>query len=291
MRTVTKVAELRPLLDRERRAGSAVGFVPTMGALHEGHLSLVARARADCEAVVLSIFVNPLQFGPGEDFERYPRDAEKDWTQSEKAGVDFLFVPSVDEMYPAGAPETVAEVGRIGEISEGARRPGHFNGVATVCLKLFNIVGPCRAYFGRKDAQQLAVVRRMVNDLNLPVEIVGCPTVREVDGVAMSSRNVYLDGPSRAAAAVLSRSLFEARSIAAEGERSAEKLERIVADRVGAEPLVRLQYVEAVHPETFEEVDEIAEGTILALAADIGKTRLIDNVTLTSKASETEVEG
>ncbi|MGH2721624.1 MAG: pantoate--beta-alanine ligase, partial [Actinomycetota bacterium] len=204
MQTLDRTA-LEAAVEGDRRAGRSIGLVPTMGFLHEGHASLLRRARAENDRVVLTIFVNPLQFGPGEDFERYPRDLEGDLRVAEAAGADYVFAPSTAEVYPHGAAATTVDVGRIGGIVEGAFRPGHFNGVATVCLKLFNICRPHRAYFGRKDAQQLAVVRQMVADLDVPVEVVSCETVREADGLAMSSRNAYLDPGARAAAAVLYR--------------------------------------------------------------------------------------
>lgn len=256
---------------------TTVGFVPTMGALHEGHLSLIRKAREDNDEVVVSIFVNPLQFAPSEDFEKYPRDRETDSRLAIEAGAGRLLIPTVDEMYPI---DSRIDPGPIGEVLEGHFRPGFFVGVATVCVKLFNIVQPQRAYFGEKDAQQLAVIKQVVGDLNLPLEVVGCPTVREPDGLAMSSRNVYLEPESRRAAVVLSKALFEARD---SGEASADALKKLVKERVLEEPAVELQYIEAVDPKTFQPVSEITERAILALAAFVGGTRLIDNVEVTGK--------
>lgn len=249
-----------------------VGFVPTMGALHEGHLSLIRKARAYNDEVVVSIFVNPLQFGPSEDFEQYPRDPDGDSRKATEAGADRLLTPTVEEMYPI---ETRVDPGPIGEVLEGQFRPGFLVGVATVCVKLFNLVQPHRAYFGEKDAQQLAVIRQVVKDLSLPVEIVGCPTIREPDGLAMSSRNAYLDPEARRAAVVLSQALFEARD---SSECGALALKKLVTERVAEEPAVELEYVEAVDPQTFQPLNEVTEKAILALAAFVGGTRLIDNV-------------
>lgn len=257
-----------------------VGFVPTMGALHEGHLSLVRTAREQNDEVVVSIFVNPLQFGPSEDFERYPRDMQGDSQKAIEAGATRLLTPTVDEMYPI---ETRIDPGPIGDVLEGQFRPGFFVGVATVCVKLFNLVQPHRAYFGEKDAQQLAVIRQVAKDLNLPIEIIRGPTIRETDGLAMSSRNAYLQPEQRRAAVVLSKALFEARD---SGEYSADALKKIVTERVAEEPAVELQYVEAVDPLTFQSVSEItgrSDGAVLALAAFVGETRLIDNVEVTCK--------
>jgi pantoate--beta-alanine ligase len=265
-------------VEDHRRAGRTIGLVPTMGYLHDGHLSLVRRARAENDRVVLTIFVNPLQFGPTEDLARYPRDLERDLRLATRAGVDHVFAPEVEELYPGGDIATRVTVGRIGEIVEGRFRPGHFDGVATVCLKLFNLVRPHRAYFGRKDAQQLAVVRRMVADLDVPVEIVGCATVREPDGLAMSSRNVYLDEAGRAAAVVLPKALVAARDAVASGERSASRIRALVEGLVSAAGPVELQYVDVVDPDTFENVDVIRERATIALAALVGTTRLIDNI-------------
>lgn len=259
-------------------SGRNVGFVPTMGFLHEGHLDLIRRAKRERDLVVTSIFVNRLQFGPSDDFDKYPRDLESDLSKAGMAGTDLMFAPSASDMYPSGAIETRVHVGRIGEIGEGRHRPGHFDGVATVCTKLFSIVGPCHAYFGRKDAQQVAVVEQVVRDLDLPVVIVPCETVREPDGLAMSSRNIYLSPEEREAAVVLSQALFEAELRALQGERSAGVIEGEVRAAVTQESLVELQYVEVCDPRTFERIDEVKDRAIVQLAAYVGETRLIDNV-------------
>jgi pantoate--beta-alanine ligase len=265
-------AALRPAWQGER----AVGLVPTMGALHEGHLSLVRRARAENEVLAVSIFVNPTQFGPTEDLERYPRTPERDQALLEAEGVDVVFMPTPAVMYPPGA-STRVEVGPLAAILEGALRPGHFAGVATVVTKLFHLTRPRRAYFGQKDAQQLAVIRRFAADLNLPVEIVGCPIVREADGLALSSRNRYLSPAERQAALVLSRALGVAAAAYADGERAAAVLSRLMRWTVEAEPLARLDYAEVVEGLTWETPAVAASGCLLLLAARLGATRLIDN--------------
>lgn len=277
MQTLDRAA-LDAAVEADRRAGRTIGLVPTMGFLHDGHLSLIRRARADNDRVVLTIFVNPLQFGASEDFERYPRDLERDLRVAAEGGVDYVFAPEVGDLYPGGDPATRVDVGRIGEIVEGALRPGHFSGVATVCLKLFNLTRPHRAYFGRKDAQQLAVIRQVVADLDVPVDIVACPTVREPDGLAMSSRNAYLDPAARAAAPVLARALRFAEEAAAAGERSAARLRTLIGSVVASEPSIRLQYVEVVNPASFEPIEAVEGRATVALAALVGSTRLIDNV-------------
>jgi pantoate--beta-alanine ligase len=269
---------LAAAVEVDRRAGRTIGLVPTMGFLHEGHASLIRWARTETDRVVLTIFVNPLQFGPSEDFERYPRDLDHDLRVATDAGVDYVFSPEVADLYPKGAPATRIDVGRIGEIVEGASRPGHFSGVATVCVKLFNLTRPHRAYFGRKDAQQLAVIRQVVADLDVPVEIVACPTVREPDGLAMSSRNAYLDPGARKAAPVLFRALCLAQEAAAAGERSAARLRSLIASAVASEPSVHLEYAEVVNSASFEPMDTVEGQATVALAAVVGSTRLIDNV-------------
>lgn len=256
-----------------------MGLVPTMGALHQGHRSLIRAARAANDVVVASIFVNPLQFGPQEDFARYPRDIDADSALASSAGVDHLFVPSVAEMYPGGIATRV-DVGPVGDVGEGRWRPGFFSGVATVCLKLFGIVRPDRAYFGQKDAQQLAVIRQVVADLDLPLEIVGCETVREPDGLAISSRNAYLDSPGRAAAPALARALFAARDAAWAGEDSGAELCRQVGECLAHVPGLHLQYAEVFGTHTFAPQERVGRAAILAAAATIGGTRLIDNVLL-----------
>jgi pantoate--beta-alanine ligase len=273
VKTVTTVAEVR---DWRRAVSPLVGLVPTMGFLHAGHLSLVEAARRECAHVAVSLFVNPTQFGPHEDLARYPRDPGRDARLLEDAGVDLLFSPSPAQMYPPGN-ETVVDVGSVAEPLEGERRPGHFRGVATVVTKLFGIVCPDLAWFGEKDAQQLAVIRRLVADLNLPVEIVGCPIVRETDGLAMSSRNAYLSPEDRKAATVLFRALAAGESIWDAGERRSEALRRIMTDTLTAEPRARVDYVAVADPVTFREVD-VAHGPVrLLLAVRFGQTRLIDN--------------
>jgi pantoate--beta-alanine ligase len=279
MKTVTTIAEVRDACDAVRREGGRVGFVPTMGFFHEGHRSLMRSARAENDLVIVSLFVNPTQFAPTEDLGAYPRDPEGDATAAAAEGVDVLFTPGVDEMYPGGAGTTVHVTGLTERLC-GASRPGHFDGVSTVVTKLFSIVGPCRAYFGRKDAQQLAVIHRMTTDLDLPVDVVGCPLVREPDGLALSSRNVYLDAEARRAATVLSRSLFAAADAVVRGERDAATVRRLVVDGIAAEPAVRVDYVEVVDAGTLEPVEQLADDALVALAAFVGQARLIDNVTI-----------
>jgi pantoate--beta-alanine ligase len=275
MQVVTTVAEMRRL--RAQMTGS-VGLVPTMGYLHEGHLSLVRRARADNEHVVVTIFVNPTQFGPQEDYRRYPRDPERDLRLLEREGADVVFMPSVEEMYPQGFDAWV-EVGEslTGRL-EGAFRPAHFRGVTTVVVKLFNIVQAQRAYFGQKDGQQLAVIRKMVADLNMGVEIVAVPTVREPDGLAMSSRNIYLSPEERRAATVPWRSLCRARELFDGGERRAEVIRGEMQAVLAAEPLAQVEYVSVADGETLAELETIDGPGLVSLAVRIGSTRLIDNV-------------
>lgn len=280
MEVIRTVAEVRAACDRGRAEGRSVGFVPTMGAFHEGHRSLLRRARAECDLVVCSIFVNPTQFDDPADLAAYPRDEEADLREAEALGMDLAFVPSVEEMYPTGVPEVTVDPGPLGERLEGASRPGHFRGVATVVAKLFHAVGPCRAYFGEKDAQQLAVVRRMVRDLSFPVEVVPCPTVREPDGLAMSSRNRRLTPEQREAAACLFLALTEAAERARAGERDAAKLVAVMAREIGATREARIDYVAVVDEETFEEVREIRGPARALVAARFGEVRLIDNLSL-----------
>ncbi|MFI5046790.1 MAG: pantoate--beta-alanine ligase [Acidimicrobiia bacterium] len=277
MITLTTVAELRAWCDSARRDRARVGFVPTMGFFHEGHRSLMRAARSANDVVVVSLFVNPTQFGAGEDLTRYPRDPDGDAAVAAAEGVDVLFVPSVDEVYPDGVCTTVHVEGLTGGLC-GASRPGHFDGVTTVVAKLFSMVGPCHAYFGRKDAQQLAVIRRMAVDLNLPVEVVGCPLVRERDGLAMSSRNAYLSADERAAATVLSRALRVAGDAARAGIRDAARLRSLVVATVSDTPGVRLEYAEVVDAATLQPLDTVDRDALVAVAAFVGTTRLIDNV-------------
>lgn len=254
-----------------------VGLVPTMGYLHEGHLSLVRQACQECASVAVSIYVNPAQFGPQEDLLKYPRDLPHDLELLRLAGVDLVWTPSDEVMYPVGY-QTWVMVEEVIQHLEGAIRAGHFRGVATVVSKLFNAVQPQKAYFGQKDAQQALIIRWMVRDLNYPIEIVVCPTVREPDGLAMSSRNVYLDPEQRRAAVVLSRALFKAKAIFEAGEQDASHLREVVLDTLATEPMVKVQYVSCAHPDTLEELDGRVEHALLSLAVMIGKTRLIDNV-------------
>jgi pantoate--beta-alanine ligase len=273
---------LREACDAARSGGNTVGFVPTMGFFHEGHRSLMRRARADRDTVVVSIFLNPLQFGPSEDIAAYPQDLDRDLADAEREGVDVVFAPDAGEMYPGGPPDVTVHPGPIGERLEGASRPGHFRGVATAVAKLFNLIGPARAYFGEKDAQQLAVIRRMGADLGFPVEVVGCPTVREPDGLAMSSRNSYLSPEERQAATCLYRALSAAAEYARLGVREAPVLKAEMAKRIGAEPLARIDYVAVVDEESFEEVEQVVGPGRALVAARFGRARLIDNMALLS---------
>jgi pantoate--beta-alanine ligase len=259
--------------------GKRLGFVPTMGALHEGHLSLVRAAKASCDIVAASIFVNPTQFGPNEDLAKYPRDFGRDRGLLEKEGVKLLFAPSVEEMYPAGAVTWVTVEGLSGKL-DGRSRPGHFRGVTTVVAKLFHIVEPDATFFGQKDAAQVAIVRRMVRDLNFPVEIVACPIVREVDGLAMSSRNAYLDPAQRREALILHGALMRVRKSWEGGERHAEKLAAAGREEVAKERSVRLDYFEIVDPDSLDPVDNVVDGALVAVAAFLGSTRLLDNILL-----------
>jgi pantoate--beta-alanine ligase len=280
MKIVETIRELRDLLDAERANGKTVGFVPTMGALHEGHASLIKRAREENDVVVVSIFVNPLQFGPAEDFDKYPRTWDADLALCERHRADVVFHPSVEDMYPA-EPLVRVTAGRLGEPLCGKTRPGHFDGVATVVAKLFEAAGPCRAYFGRKDAQQLVVIKTLVRDLNMPVEVVGCPTIREPDGLAMSSRNRYLEPPERTAATVLHQALTSAKEAIASGQTDARQVAQDMAAKISSEPLAKLDYAACVDAETLEDLDAIDRPVLLAVAAWVGQARLIDNVTAT----------
>jgi pantoate--beta-alanine ligase len=277
MQVFRTIGELSPW-----RVGATppVGFVPTMGYLHEGHLSLIRQAQSENGSVVVSIFVNPTQFGPHEDFQRYPRDLERDLELLDTEQVDAVFTPEVDEMYPTGA-STMVEVEALSGILEGASRPGHFRGVATIVCKLFHLVQPDRAYFGAKDYQQLQVIQHMVHDLRMPVEVVGCPTIREPDGLAMSSRNVYLRPAERQAALALSRALSQAERLFRDGVRDGSRLQAEVQNMLDKEPLIRTNYVAVVHPDTLRPVVALAaEGAVICLAVWIGHTRLIDNIRL-----------
>ncbi len=279
METVTTAARMKELARAAPGRGRRIGLVPTMGALHRGHLSLVARARAGCDAVVLSIYVNPLQFGQGEDFERYPRDLARDAEMARQAGVDVLFAPPEGEIHVPGH-RTRVEVEEMQDILCGRSRPGHFRGVATVVAKLLAIVRPQAAYFGEKDAQQLRIIRRMARDLHFDCEIVGCPIVREEDGLALSSRNVYLTPEERRAAPILHRALRAAAERARAGETDASRLVAVARDLIAAEPLARLDYVEAVDDETLRPVSAVRGRVLVAVAAWFGRARLIDNIVL-----------
>ena len=262
-----------------RGDGKTVGLVPTMGALHEGHISLVRAARAQCDLVVVSIFVNPLQFGPKEDLAKYPRNFDRDRELLNQHGVDVIFAPGVEEMYPAGAATYVTVEGLSDKLC-GRSRPGHFRGVTTVVSKLFNIVEPDRAFFGQKDAAQSTIIARMVRDLNLPVQVVVCPIVRERDGLAMSSRNAYLGAPERKSALVLQRSLLEVQKRFRQGERKVEALIEAGEKIFAQEPSVKLDYFEIVDPGTLDPVNDFSRPVLVAVAAFVGKARLIDNVVL-----------
>jgi len=277
MEVVSTIAELR---EARRALRGSLGFVPTMGYLHEGHISLVRRARAENDHVAASIYVNPLQFGPREDLAAYPRDLPSDLAMLKEAGVDLVFTPTGAEMYPKGF-DTVVEVGGVTATLEGALRPGHFKGVATVVTKLFNLVQPDRAYFGQKDAQQCAVIQKMADDLNMPLEVVICPTVRQPDGLAMSSRNTYLSEAERLAAPVIYRALSAAKQRYETGERDAEALRRLVRDLIATEPLfTSVDYVSVADAGTLQELDRVDAPALLSLAVRLGRTRLIDNILL-----------
>ena len=282
IQTCATIREVRRAVAEERRAGRSIGLVPTMGALHAGHLQLVEEARRASGFVVVSIFVNPTQFGPSEDFRRYPRALEADAKLCSRGGADLIFAPEVEEMYPRGQSSTFVEVPALSERLEGASRPGHFRGVATVVLKLFSIVGPDLAFFGTKDYQQLQVIRRMVEDLDLPVVIRPVKTVREADGLAMSSRNRYLDPDHRRAAVVLSRALDRAAEAVQAGERDADRVRQILRETVESECLVRLDYAEVAEANSLERAVEVGPGhpTVALLAARVGPARLIDNAPL-----------
>lgn len=269
------VEEVRSYVKAAKKEGKSVGFVPTMGFLHEGHKSLIVRAAKENDFVVVSDFVNPTQFGPNEDFEAYPRDIEKDAELCEDAGADIIFNPEASEMYDNAL--TTVTVDKITKVLCGASRPGHFAGVATVVSKLFNIVAPDRAYFGEKDAQQLMVIRKMVKDLNFDIEIVGCPIIRESDGLAKSSRNTYLNPEERQAALCLSRSLNLGKELIANGETSADVVKAAIKAEIEKEPLSRIDYVEIVDLNTLESAERTDTGILTAIAVYIGKTRLIDN--------------
>ena len=280
MQIITTAREMQQVC-RALKMSRTLGFVPTMGALHDGHLSLVERALAECDAVAASIFVNPTQFAPGEDYEIYPRSFEDDCAKLEAAGTTLLFAPSAEEMYPAGAT-TFVEVAGLGDRLDGASRPGHFRGVATVVAKLFNIVGPERAYFGQKDAAQVAVLRAMIRDLNFPVQLVACPIVRERDGLAMSSRNRNLSASDRGRALILHRALHAASKLLERGETRTEALRRAMLEVFASDAEVRVDYAAIVDPSTLLPIADTSEGALIAVAAWVGSTRLIDNIVIES---------
>ena len=279
MEVFTTIAQVREFVGAQRRAGRSIGFVPTMGALHEGHLSLMRRAREECDVVVISIFVNPTQFGPSEDLDRYPRDLERDLALLEREGTDVVFAPDASDMYPDGY-STVVHVQRLGDRLCGAFRPGHFDGVCTVVAKLFEIVRPNVAVFGQKDGQQAAIIERMAADLDMDVQIVRGPIVREPDGLAMSSRNGYLTAEERAEAPVLHEALERARALFEAGETDVEKVLGEVRAMIDAKPHAEVQYVEAVDWRRLSPVSELRPGAMIAVAVFFGATRLIDNIVL-----------
>jgi pantoate--beta-alanine ligase len=283
MKICHTIDEMRATRHAARREGQAVGLVPTMGALHEGHLSLVRMARAQCDLVVVSIFINPLQFGPHEDLAKYPRNFDRDRDLLEREGVEVIFAPTVEEMYPAGAI-TYVTVEALSDRLCGRSRPGHFRGVTTVVSKLFHIVEPDRAFFGQKDAAQSVIIRRMVRDLDIPVQVVIGPIVREPDGLAMSSRNAYLDASQRLSALVLHRSLLAVQERFDRGERKVQALIEAGKQVFSEDPSVRLDYLEIVDPETLDPVDDLSQRALVAVAAFVGKARLIDNVVLSESA-------
>ena len=276
MQTISDIAPLRAALRDARRLGKTVGLVPTMGAFHEGHLSLMRRARAETDLVVVTLFVNPTQFNDPDDFTRYPRDPARDASLAEAGGVDILFTPAPEAMYPQGF-DTAVVVGALSARLEGASRPGHFAGVSTVVAKLLNLAGADRAYFGEKDWQQLQIVRALARDLDIPTEIIGHPTVREPDGLALSSRNVRLTPEQRRAALVLSRALDDAQALVGAGEQDASRLAAGMRQAIDAEPLARLDYAVVVAPETLQEISTLGNGAVALVAANFGKVRLIDN--------------
>lgn len=280
MQIFHEINEVRKYISLVRAEGKTIGLVPTMGYFHEGHLSLMRQARKDNDIAVVSLFVNPIQFGPSEDLRIYPRDLQHDADMAEEVGVDFIFNPAPEEMY-SKTFNTYVEVTGLTENLCGASRPGHFRGVATVVTKLFNIIQPDKAYFGQKDYQQLRVIERMVEDLNMPVQIIRMPTYRESDGLAMSSRNTYLSKEERKAALIINKSLSYAQSLLNEGVSSVDELGRRITEFVSSEPLAQIDYIQIVDVNTLHALDKIDDTALLAMAVRIGKTRLIDNAVLT----------
>lgn len=280
MKIVNTIKEVREIVKKSKVNGNSVGFVPTMGFLHKGHLSLMEQSKVENELTVVSIFVNPTQFGPNEDLDTYPRDLDRDIKLMESIGVDLVFFPSVEEMYPEGASTFVTVEGNITKRLCGASRDGHFKGVTTIVSKLFNIVAPDKAYFGQKDAQQVAVIEKMVKDLDMDVKIVPCPIVREEDGLALSSRNTFLSEEDRKDALILSKTLFEAKYMILNGEKDAKKIKRFIIEKIESVEKARIDYVEVVNAKTLMDIDEISGDVLMAVAVWIGKPRLIDNVRL-----------
>jgi len=277
MRVIKKIDEMKKYV-KERRSDKIIGLVPTMGCLHEGHLSLIRKARKECDEAIVSVFVNPTQFGEGEDYQRYPRNLERDINLSEREGVDVIFAPSVEDMYPENYSTFVQVEGKLSSVLEGASRPGHFRGVCIVLTKLFNIINPDLSFFGEKDYQQALIVKKMVRDLNIPTRIVLLPTVREKDGLAMSSRNSYLNEKERKAATILYESLKEAKKWIEDGERDSSRIVDKMRSFIAKEPLAKIDYIAIVDSESLKEVKEIKRGDLIALAVYIGKVRLIDNM-------------
>lgn len=277
MEIIQRILQMKELSRKARSEGKVIGFVPTMGYLHEGHLSLVREARKMADIVVVSIFVNPAQFGPNEDLDRYPRDVTRDAEQLSAENVDYIFLPKTEEIYPEGY-RTYIKVRELSDVLEGAVRPGHFEGVTTVVLKLFQAVNPHFSYFGQKDAQQLVIIRRMVQDLNLDVEIIRLPVVREADGLAMSSRNIFLSPEERKAAPVLYRALQRAQSMIEQGERKTKTILKQIHEIIEAEPLAKIDYVAAVDLNDLKDVKTLKGKNLIAIAARFGTTRLIDNI-------------
>jgi len=277
MRVIENIKDLKAIVRSQKQSGKTIGFVPTMGYLHEGHISLAKKSVSENDFTIMSIFVNPTQFGPKEDFSEYPRNMEKDTVMAENAGVDVVFSPTEKEMYPYGY-NTYVNVEQITDTLCGESRPGHFKGVATVVTKLFNIVEPDKAYFGQKDAQQAVVIKRMVRDLNMSVEIITCPIIREQDGLAMSSRNTYLNEEERKAALILSKSLLDAERLVKSGEKNSSKIIKHIKDMISAEKLANVEYIKIVDQEDLRDVNEIDKKALIALAVRFGSTRLIDNI-------------
>jgi pantoate--beta-alanine ligase len=277
VRVIKKIDEMKKYV-KERKGNKVIGLVPTMGYLHKGHLSLIRKARKECDEVIVSIFVNPTQFGEGEDYQRYPRDLERDIKLSEREGVDVIFAPLVEDMYPENYSTSIQLEGRLPSVLEGASRPGHFRGVCTVLSKLFNIINPDLSFFGEKDYQQALIVKKMVKDLNIPTRIVLLPTVREKDGLAVSSRNSYFNERERKAATILYQSLKEAKKWIEDGEKNPSQIVDKMRNFIAKEPLARIDYIAIVNSESLEKVEKVKRENLIALAVYIGKVRLIDNM-------------